>query len=244
MWSHRTEKMLCGKQTRWQGWLQANLMDACRILMKWCMSSACGVRLCVFCNNLGYHVNMMGYWRENICDQPMTDTEVASVILCNSITISIQWWRKLLKVNKHLCEAPLLFKSVHTSYIYIHQINQFIIGLMDHRLKSLKYLNLRLVDMDQKSYLGIFMLNGDIWFISQYVLWFSIRIKRAKFYFLYLFIYLFFISHPAQSCQGELPEKVNRGCWAFLLLFNTQTQTLNKCLTLIIHRLTCGWTSS
>lgn len=99
----------------------------------------------------------MSYWRENICDQPMTDAEFASIILCNSITISIQWWQKLLKVNKHLCEAPLLFRSVHTSYIYIRSINQFIIGLMDHRLKSLKYLNLGLGDMDQKSHLGIFL---------------------------------------------------------------------------------------
>lgn len=132
-------------------------MDACRILMKQCMSSACAVRLCVFCNTLGYYINMMGYWRENICDQPMTDTEFASIILCNNITISFQWWQKLLKVNKHLCEAPLLFRSVHTSYIYIRSINQFIIGLMDHRLKSLKYLNLGLGDMDQKSHLGIFL---------------------------------------------------------------------------------------
>jgi len=51
------------------------------------MSSACGVRLCAFPI---HHVNKMGYWRENTCcDQPMTDTEIASTILFYSITISI-----------------------------------------------------------------------------------------------------------------------------------------------------------
>lgn len=49
MGSQKTENMLCGTQSRWQHWPPASLIDACRILMKWCYLKWCVRRLRLLC---------------------------------------------------------------------------------------------------------------------------------------------------------------------------------------------------